>query len=136
MPEPPDTQTPHCPRCAYDLTGQTAATPASSAVSASATVTEPTDLPSPSPLPLGAAALGEGSLGEGGRAERDRERGLGRQAPPAFSAWTRACPLTATCPECGLTFDWADLLNPSRQRIPWLYEHAKHWWDVRRAWGT
>ena len=103
---------PHCPRCGYDLTGQTAAPPAAQ-----------------TPLPDGERMSAAGG----------QEKGLPRgqpTAPAPYSAWTDSCPLECTCPECGLRFEWADLLSPPRQRVPWLYEHAKHWWDVRRAWGT
>src|SRR5262245_5819966 len=27
------------------------------------------------------------------------------------------------CPECGYSFDWADLTDPARQRHPFLFEH-------------
>lgn len=27
------------------------------------------------------------------------------------------------CPECGLEFEWADLLDPARRRHPYLFEH-------------
>lgn len=27
------------------------------------------------------------------------------------------------CPECGYRFDWPDLLDPTRRRHPWLFEH-------------
>lgn len=30
-------------------------------------------------------------------------------------------------------FDPADAIDPTRRRLPWLYEHAKRWWSVR-AW--
>jgi hypothetical protein len=37
--------------------------------------------------------------------------------------WLEECPLQGTCPECGLTFWWADAFNPWRERLPWLFEH-------------
>lgn len=36
-----------------------------------------------------------------------------------------ACPLTGTCSECGLVFDWPDLLVPERTQCPGLFEHAR-----------
>lgn len=43
----------------------------------------------------------------------------------AIATWTDSCPLQGTCPECGLCFDWCDVLRPEFRRIPWLYEHAE-----------
>ncbi len=51
-------------------------------------------------------------------------------------SWKESCPVAGVCSECGLEFLWADALRADRQRLRWLYEHAEHWWDVRRAWGT
>lgn len=28
------------------------------------------------------------------------------------------------CSECGLDFEWAEVLDPSRRDVPWLYDHA------------
>jgi hypothetical protein len=50
-----------------------------------------------------------------------------------IESWKESCPLVATCAECGYGFDPADALYPTRKRLPWLYEHAKHWWSVRCA---
>ncbi len=52
------------------------------------------------------------------------------------ASWKGSCPVAGVCSECGLEFLWADALRADRQRLGWLYEHAEHWWDVRRAWGT
>ncbi len=43
----------------------------------------------------------------------------------AVTTWTDRCPVSGTCPECGTTFEWADLFNPARQDIRWLVEHAR-----------
>lgn len=43
----------------------------------------------------------------------------------ACGAWQTECPLTGTCPECGLLFEWADAFNLYLKRLPWLFEH-KH----------
>lgn len=53
-----------------------------------------------------------------------------------IATWTDSCPLGAICTECGYTFDPADAIHPTRKRLPWLYEHAKHWWSVRAWWRT
>ncbi len=29
------------------------------------------------------------------------------------------------CPECGHRFEWAELTDPSKQRVKWLFEHRK-----------
>ncbi|MGP1308888.1 MAG: hypothetical protein ACTS27_01670 [Phycisphaerales bacterium] len=49
-----------------------------------------------------------------------------------IATWTASCPLEATCTECGYAFDPADAIEPTRRRLPWLYEHAKRPWSVRR----
>ncbi|MCC6320631.1 MAG: hypothetical protein IT438_04245 [Phycisphaerales bacterium] len=40
------------------------------------------------------------------------------------------------CSECGLEFLWADVLDPSRRRSRWLYDHAvtEKWWRRPRIW--
>lgn len=43
----------------------------------------------------------------------------------AVAAFTDQCPLQGTCPECGMEFDWANLLRADRQLVPWLFEHAR-----------
>ena len=54
----------------------------------------------------------------------------------ARAAWKDSCPLSGVCSECGYEFDWADLLRADRQRVWWLYEHAKRWWRLDRAFLT
>ena len=39
--------------------------------------------------------------------------------------WTDRCPLRGTCSECGLEYQWADVLRPDRQRLPGYFEHAR-----------
>lgn len=46
-----------------------------------------------------------------------------------MATWTEACPVEAVCTECGYSFDPADAIDPTRKRLPWLYEHAR-WWSV------
>lgn len=29
--------------------------------------------------------------------------------------WSRACPLRGLCPECGLEFEWADMVGSSKR---------------------
>ena len=47
-----------------------------------------------------------------------------------IAAWENQCPLHGRCPECGLEFAWADLLDPSRVDIDWYIEHAKGPWGL------
>lgn len=42
-----------------------------------------------------------------------------------IATWSHSCPTQGTCSECGLEFEWADLLNPLRGRLPGLLEHAQ-----------
>lgn len=42
-----------------------------------------------------------------------------------------ACPLHSRCPECGLDFAWADVLNAARHDLPRFYEHSPRWWGGR-----
>ncbi len=42
-----------------------------------------------------------------------------------IATWTESCPIAGTCPECGLDFVWADLLDPSRVDVRWYVEHAR-----------
>src|SRR4051794_30598869 len=55
-------------------------------------------------------------------------------SPPDWTTETRdiVCPLCeynlrgltdGRCPECGHTFDWADLTDPNRRKHPYLFEH-------------
>ncbi len=54
-----------------------------------------------------------------------------------LSAWREQCPLNGVCPECGLTFDWPDLLRLDRQRDERFIEHTSKWWRLpRAAWRT
>lgn len=46
-----------------------------------------------------------------------------QQSPP--SDQSPRCPLQDTCPECGYTFLWRDLLNPEYQDLRGFYEHAR-----------
>lgn len=43
----------------------------------------------------------------------------------AVATWTDSCPLQGTCSECGLTFDWCEVLRPDARRVRWLYEHSR-----------
>ncbi len=52
------------------------------------------------------------------------------------AAWNDTCPLHGQCSECGLTLRWANLLNPNKRDLPWLYEHASHWSNFRKATNT
>jgi hypothetical protein len=39
--------------------------------------------------------------------------------------WRQDCPMTGTCTECGLEFEWAELLNPRLVLPPWCVEAAR-----------
>jgi hypothetical protein len=41
-----------------------------------------------------------------------------------IDSWTRSCPLTGICSECGLEFAWRDLLDERFKIKPWFFEHA------------
>lgn len=46
-------------------------------------------------------------------------------------------PERGVCSECGLGFDWLDVLQPERREVPWLVEHAEgRGRVVRAAWLT
>ena len=51
------------------------------------------------------------------------------------STWTNAWPLEGRCSECGLTFEWRDVMDPRRRRLRWFYEHSP-WWRFDKAFGT
>lgn len=57
-----------------------------------------------------------------------------------IDSWRDSCPTTGLCPECGLTFDWRNLLNPAFASHFNLFEHAKDhhiraWWrTTRKTW--
>lgn len=42
-----------------------------------------------------------------------------------IDSWKEACPILATCTECGLDFEWAELLSPFRRPPFWLFEYAR-----------
>ena len=49
-----------------------------------------------------------------------------------IATWDSVCPLEGRCPECGLEFAWADVLDPSRVDVDWYVEHAKGPWGLVR----
>lgn len=42
----------------------------------------------------------------------------------AVESWRSECPLEGRCPECGLDYRWAELLNPALTVPAWSFEHA------------
>lgn len=42
-----------------------------------------------------------------------------------IATWESQCPMEGRCPECGLEFEWADVMDPSRVDLGWYVEHAK-----------
>ncbi|MAO24335.1 MAG: hypothetical protein CMJ35_11355 [Phycisphaerae bacterium] len=49
-----------------------------------------------------------------------------------IATWQSQCPMHGTCPECGLAFEWADVIDPSRARLGWYVEHAPGWRSMLR----
>ncbi|MGV6814188.1 MAG: hypothetical protein ACWA5W_04155 [Phycisphaerales bacterium] len=49
-----------------------------------------------------------------------------------IATWEDQCPLVGQCPECGLEFEWANVMDPSRVDLPWYVEHAKRLFGVVR----
>ncbi|MGD9689282.1 MAG: hypothetical protein AB7K52_08270 [Phycisphaerales bacterium] len=45
----------------------------------------------------------------------------------AIATWDAQgyCPLRGRCTECGLDFEWEDVLRAERLRLPWFFEHAQ-----------
>ena len=44
-----------------------------------------------------------------------------------MATWSpQAWPVVGVCSECGLNFEWADVLSPDRSRLAWLYEHTAY----------
>lgn len=41
------------------------------------------------------------------------------------AAWQSSCPLAGTCSECGLEFEWADVLNADRKPLRGFVEHER-----------
>ncbi len=62
-----------------------------------------------------------------------------------IARWQDECPTSGTCPECGLSFGWAAVLNPRRGEVPGFVEHSRGvfptiaaawrtwWWTARPA---
>jgi hypothetical protein len=38
--------------------------------------------------------------------------------------WRQSCDVMGTCPECGLYYEWADVLNPERRRLAGFVEQS------------
>ncbi len=45
----------------------------------------------------------------------------------AVATWIERCPLVGTCTECGLDFEWADLLSEKLYRPSLCVEYARSW---------
>lgn len=61
-----------------------------------------------------------------------------------IDSWTQSCPLSGICSECGLEFQWRDLLDPRFKIKPMLFEHAQSryvlsfsytFWRMLRPWS-
>jgi len=44
-----------------------------------------------------------------------------------IESWTEACPLAGLCSECGLAFEWRELLGAEFQPPRWCVEHMDRW---------
>lgn len=44
-----------------------------------------------------------------------------------METWRNSCPLTGICSECGLAFQWVELLNPQFQSPHWHIEYVSRW---------
>lgn len=51
-------------------------------------------------------------------------------------SWEEVCPMLGTCAECGLEFEWGELLSPRRMRPVWCVEFALGWTIVLAAFKT
>lgn len=40
------------------------------------------------------------------------------------ASWTEACPVGGICSECGLGFEWREVLNPRHTYAKWSFEHT------------
>ncbi len=43
----------------------------------------------------------------------------------AVDSWTERCPVEGVCSECGLQYEWRNVLNPMLTVPRWSFEHAK-----------
>jgi hypothetical protein len=50
----------------------------------------------------------------------------------AVASWEVVCPVRGVCSECGLDFEWGDMLDPRRIGPRWSYEHGG--WSAGRRW--
>lgn len=46
-----------------------------------------------------------------------------------IATWDTQCPIRGICTECGLEFNWSNVMRPELGQVPWYVEHAK---GVRR----
>lgn len=45
----------------------------------------------------------------------------------AIDTWQHECPMWGVCTECGLEFEWGELLSPQRNMPRWCVEYARGW---------
>lgn len=48
----------------------------------------------------------------------------------AVESWADACPMNGVCTECGLEFEWRELLNPAYGQPRWCVEYVERWYRV------
>jgi hypothetical protein len=64
-------------------------------------------------------------------AERDaRCPRCGYDLRGTFALWRESCPLDGRCAECGLRFEWAEVIGARAPRPGWCVEYARQWWGM------
>jgi hypothetical protein len=64
-------------------------------------------------------------------AERDaRCPRCGYDLRGTVALWRESCPMDGRCAECGLGFEWAEVIGARAPRPGWCVEYARGWWGV------
>ncbi len=50
-----------------------------------------------------------------------------------IASWLDSCPLTGTCTECGLQFNWPEVLRPEKFEPQWCVEFVLQWRRIAHA---
>lgn len=53
-----------------------------------------------------------------------------------IESWKRECPISGVCSECGLEFEWSELLSPHHTVARWCVEYAWGWRIVESSFKT
>jgi hypothetical protein len=80
-------------------------------------------------------------MGDAGQGERARDETINVECPRCgydqrgvVDSWADACPLNGICTECGLEFEWAELLSATRRMPRWCVEYGRGSVDFLRRW--